>query len=404
MKPILIGLFVTVSLSASSQTENGIPFDNKSSWREINKIAADEGKYIFVDIYTTWCGPCKMMDQAVYKNDTVAELMKKHFISVKVQMDSTSSDNEHTRNWYKDARELAYKYKIAGYPSFLFFSPGGQLVLQDIGYKDVVKFVEMGNAAVNPERIRYTQLLQDYKTGVKDYPAMGQLATFAIDVGKDKDLAAIIAADYKENFLDTASEAEIATAKNLDFINRFSYLMNVNDRIFSLYVRKGTMIDSIVHFPGWADFHVRSTICRNEVVDKLVKNGTATNKNPNWKTLEDIIEKKYHLPDIRGMMYQQKLDYYRTYNTNWRLWADVIDEVHRFNPPVNDGGLGIFTSLNMPAWDAFLNCPDRSVLERALKWSDLSIKLEQPHPSIPYLDTRAQLLYKLGRVNEAKIQ
>ena len=39
-------------------------------WEQIKQKAKQENKYIFIDAYTTWCGPCKMMDEYVYANDS----------------------------------------------------------------------------------------------------------------------------------------------------------------------------------------------------------------------------------------------------------------------------------------------------------------------------------------------
>ncbi len=57
--------------------------------------------------------------------------------------------------------------------------------------------------------------------------------------------------------------------------------------------------------------------------------------------------------------------------------------------------------LNVDAWDVFLYCDNKAILKKALAWSELSIALEQANPVVQYLDTRANLLYKLGRVDEA---
>ncbi len=62
-------LLINVALFAQ-----GIKFEKTLSWPEICEKAQKENKYIFVDCYTTWCGPCKKMDQEVYLNDTWAIL------------------------------------------------------------------------------------------------------------------------------------------------------------------------------------------------------------------------------------------------------------------------------------------------------------------------------------------
>jgi hypothetical protein len=65
-------------------------------------------------------------------------------------------------------------------------------------------------------------------------------------------------------------------------------------------------------------------------------------------------------------------------------------------------------ALNSRAWDVFKKCDDKAVLRNALSWSELSIRVARPitHPEteaypIQSLDKKANLLYKLGRVDEA---
>ena len=48
-----------------SQQYKGIHFEQGLSWKDILAKAKAEHKYIFVDCYATWCGPCKYMDKNV---------------------------------------------------------------------------------------------------------------------------------------------------------------------------------------------------------------------------------------------------------------------------------------------------------------------------------------------------
>jgi hypothetical protein len=58
--------------------------------------------------------------------------------------------------------------------------------------------------------------------------------------------------------------------------------------------------------------------------------------------------------------------------------------------------------LNNNAWTLFTSCNDRTVLSRALKWSNLAIKLKGTDNGVDgYLDTKANLLYKLGKRKQA---
>src|SRR5580658_3781664 len=83
---------------------SGIVFKNDLTWEQVLQKAKTENKYIFVDCYASWCGPCKWMDRNVYVNDTVGKLVNDKFISVKIQMDTAKTDSEVVKNWYSTAQ------------------------------------------------------------------------------------------------------------------------------------------------------------------------------------------------------------------------------------------------------------------------------------------------------------
>src|SRR5579871_642384 len=87
-------------------------FEDLPNWRSVQESAKDQGKYIFLDCSATWCGPCKMMDRDVFSQDNVVNFMKRNFISVHIQMDSTKNDKDFVKNWRTDAHQLMIDNKI----------------------------------------------------------------------------------------------------------------------------------------------------------------------------------------------------------------------------------------------------------------------------------------------------
>lgn len=401
MKIGYLFLSILLSTSISAQQFKGIQFDNSKSWEQVKEKAKADGKYIFVDVFATWCGPCKMMDQNVYQNDTVADLVKDKFISVKLQMDSSDQDNEYVKRWYETASDFGRKYKFHGYPSFLFFTPDGQLVSQDLGYKSVSGFIDMANEALDPEKAKLGRLMEDYQTGKKNYPMMGALAIYAKNVVKDKTLANKIAKEYMEKYLETRPEMELYSISTLGFVDQFSSLVKTDDHIFDVCYNHGSKIDSIMHLLGWADDIVKQAIVREKIVNKVAVDNKPLSKNPDWFGITQIIKRKYKRLDAYQLVLNVKIWYYRNVAVDWQLWADYTKEKVSKYPPKGDDKWNVFMTLNMPAWDAFLHCEQTAVLQMALSWSERSIQLEQPDPSVQYLDTRANLLYKLGRKEEA---
>jgi len=108
-----------------------------------------------------------------------------------------------------------------------------------------------------------------------------------------------------------------------------------------------------------------------------------------------------------------RLNYYQE-KKQWKCFSVLVNELIRDYPPKSGGtdfgaksGLGgIFPNddwaLNSAAWNVFLACFDRKVLESALSWSNASIQIaKSPQIAVQYYDTKANLLYKLKKVQAA---
>ena len=46
--------------------------------------AKKENKLVFIDVYTTWCGPCKWLSKNVFTDDAVGTYYNEHFVCIKV--------------------------------------------------------------------------------------------------------------------------------------------------------------------------------------------------------------------------------------------------------------------------------------------------------------------------------
>lgn len=95
------------------------------------KQAATEQKFVFVDFYTTWCGPCKMLDQKTWKDPQVIALITSKAIPLKIDAE-------------KEA-DLSKRYRINVYPSLLVIRPDGSEVDRIIGFKESEPFKEAFN-------------------------------------------------------------------------------------------------------------------------------------------------------------------------------------------------------------------------------------------------------------------
>jgi thioredoxin-related protein/predicted DNA-binding protein YlxM (UPF0122 family) len=191
LRTTILLLFNTLLLRAQDTT--GIHFEQQLKGSEVLAKAKAEHKYVFVDCYATWCGPCKWMDANVYNQKAVGDVYNQQFISVRMQMDKTPADDEQTKSLYGRAETLTQDYHVSAYPTFLFFDPDGNPVHKVSGSLDVQQFIRLANDAQNPDK-QYYAILKNFQPGKLDTAEeKGLVLAFA---NSDAAMAGKMGADY----------------------------------------------------------------------------------------------------------------------------------------------------------------------------------------------------------------
>ncbi len=80
--------------------------------------AKTANKPIMMDVFATWCGPCKLLDQNVFSRPEVGEASKA-FVTVKIDGDQNEA--------------LKRQYQVKGYPTVLFLAPDGKEIGRSYG-------------------------------------------------------------------------------------------------------------------------------------------------------------------------------------------------------------------------------------------------------------------------------
>jgi thioredoxin 1 len=105
----------------TADKKGGVQF-HRGTWNKALQLAKKENKLIFLDVYATWCGPCKKMKKYTFADKEVGQYYNEHFINV-------SLDGEQG-----DGSIISNRYVVTGYPALLFIDGDGKLVTQRNGY------------------------------------------------------------------------------------------------------------------------------------------------------------------------------------------------------------------------------------------------------------------------------
>lgn len=145
MKRLLILIWaICVVINASAQDE-GVKFETGTLSDAIKK-AGKTKKQVFVDCYTSWCGPCKYMAEKIFTQKKVGDFFNENFVNIKIDMGNG------------EGRELAKKFSVTVYPTFLILSHSGIEVNRLVGGNKADVFIEKVRVAMNPAHT--PQLLQ----------------------------------------------------------------------------------------------------------------------------------------------------------------------------------------------------------------------------------------------------
>ncbi len=119
--------FLCLALFSFGQSAgDGIRFIEGEKWENVLKMAQEQDKYIFMDCYTSWCGPCKALAKDIFTRKDVGDFFNANFINVKYDMEKGVG-----KDLYKQ-----YKSNIIGFPTLLLINKEGKVMHQMAGFQE----------------------------------------------------------------------------------------------------------------------------------------------------------------------------------------------------------------------------------------------------------------------------
>lgn len=128
-----------------------------TSFDDAQKMALATNKFMIVDFWATWCGPCHKMDTDSWSNAQVNEILE-GYVQVKIDIDLN--------------RELANRYGVQGIPNMFIMDGNGKVIYSFMGYhdadqlkKELEKFA-LSTEYLSSELVNYFKV-KNYNTSIR---------------------------------------------------------------------------------------------------------------------------------------------------------------------------------------------------------------------------------------------
>ncbi|MCB6974014.1 MULTISPECIES: thioredoxin family protein [Butyricimonas] len=195
MKKLFI---LCVSLFITGLTFSQTVFMENESWDAVKDKAAKEKRMIFMDCYTSWCGPCKGLAQNVFPQKKVGDFLNSHFVCCKYDMEKGEGIMLYKK----------YKSDIPGFPTMLVINPADESIVHKVvGYTEPDALIVALQDGLDGKTLTVFQ--KRYDAGERSLELMQDYCK-ALDVAYDQDTKERVIREYIESMpLDSLKSKEL---------------------------------------------------------------------------------------------------------------------------------------------------------------------------------------------------
>lgn len=341
----------------------GIKFE-ETNFNTILAKAKKENKLVFIDAYTTWCGPCKLMAKNVFPQKNVGDYYNANFINAKIDMEKG------------EGIDIAKKYNVKAFPTYLFVDGNGELVHRTLGYVEEKDFIQFAKDAGDPSK-RLGTLKQKFEDGEKDPAFLKNLA--GLTMYSDTEFAARVLERYFSGKTELDRE---------DIQMLLSATQSTDSPLYKTFLAKKAEITKILPAE------------RYDAFDKNIKLNTIVKKSYNADTKK--WNDSYFMTEAQKFLTKDEAEKILTRAKASRALKDKdIATYEKLTMELyKDTSALRSEELNSIAWNFFENVTNKPALEKALSWAQESVKKDENSANT---DTLANLYNKLGDKKNAKI-
>ncbi|OFX81138.1 MAG: hypothetical protein A2X20_06530 [Bacteroidetes bacterium GWE2_40_15] len=407
--------FITTTLLPNvSIAQDGIKFET-GSWKEVLEKARTEKKLVFIDVYTSWCGPCKLMAKDIFPSKSVGDVFNKNFINFKVDAENG------------DGVAIAKKYGVTGFPTYLFLNGDGILFYSSMGSMSEDKFLREAENAIkefsDPEP--FALLKSQYDAKSKD-------REFLLRYMQKSQARGVSSADAADMYVSLCSKDETLNKETLTILMKnkninvdgvlFGFLTDNKDEVAKMlgYPKTETLIRTLGYLASndiERAIEKRDEVLLRKIINTLILFNT-DNTNKEW--IADEVLMKYYTATSNEQKLSEVLSGYSksvlNHDKKQIAKSDSVSLVN-FEQQVKSGmfkdrtedeiaiarKMAKMESVNYGfrlrniAQSALKVVTDKNLLSDALNWVDVAY---QYFDNFTMTEVKAGLLFKLGRVEE----
>lgn len=356
MRILLIIYFLSWVGTTIEAQQTGIKFE-KANWETLLDKAQSSGELIFIDAYTTWCGPCIMMSRDVFTDQSVGRFYNQHFINAKIDMEAG------------EGIMLSKKYKVQAYPTLLFINGKGEVVHRSTGYQEIEALIALGEAAISPNH-NLQAMNARYEKGDRNEDFMLQLILAKYNAMDGEHLT--VAEEYLKG------QDDWSTLPHMQLI--YGLTEDPDSKWFEYM---------LAHREAFEVLFGRENIAA-KLQGLFLEKAFTKGKNA-LVEVDDFYQKAY--PELAPKLSANfRMNYYRTAGDLNAFATAAVDYLDNY--PSDDPN-----ELNNIAWEFFESIRDKKLLAKALEWAQRSVQLDGQYYN---QDTLANLYHKLGKRAKAE--
>lgn len=349
-KAAFLLLCVTLSATGTFAAFQGIRF-SEGTFAAAQAEAQKSGKLIFLDFFTTWCGPCQYMQREVFTDGDVGSLFNARFINLTIDAE-------------KREPALVSKLAIQAYPTLVIMDAQGTVRARYEGALDseqLIKFAEAAYAQLDPLILTNFSNVADFKYHIEE------VAGFKLS---SDSVAALV-----ENFLNQLPGPQLRTEEAWELF--VQYYMDFKGSAFEYVTQQADYFNT--QFENFEEAYLWFV---STMVEKAVADGDEellTYAATHYRTVRQKLNTKSAPDEYYDRVF--KLAYYEAREEQSLFVPLLAEMINTYHP--NDWHLLLGAAATLLSSD--LEDGGIQNLPTASRWIQQAYKLKKRHPLSHYM-------------------